>query len=339
MAIKMLVFDVRECEREIFENEEFQNFEIKLFSECLNDESIKKLTKEDLDNAMAISVFLDSEVTENVINSFKNLRIISTRSSSIEHINKKAAQNKNIDIVNVEGYSARTAAQFTIGLMIALVRNIIPLSKFIEKRETVDYTGFDISKLTIGVIGTGATGAEVCKITQGLGMRTLAYDVVKKQELLNKTDAEYVDFETILTRSDIVTIHLPYSMENKNLITAKEINMMKNSAYLINISRSEIVNMQDLYQAIKDCRLRGAALDIRTCDSVNSKCLQYSRKANIRLNCYEETKIVTELSKFPNVIITPQVAYKTADVMEYILKTSIKGVLDCIKGGFSYRAC
>lgn len=339
MAIKMLVFDVRECEREIFENEEFQNFDIKLFQECLNDESVKNLSEEELNETMAISVFLDSEVTENVINSFKNLRIISTRSSSVEHINKKAAINKNIDIVNVEGYSSRTAAQFTIGLMIALVRNLIPLSKFIEKHEMVDYTGFDISKLTIGVIGTGATGAEVCKITQGIGMRTLAYDVVEKQELLNKTDAQYVDFETLLKKSDIVTIHLPYNMESRNLITEKEINMMKNDAYLINISRSEIVNMQDLYKAIKECRLKGAALDIRTCDSVNSKCLQYSKRANVTLDCYEETKIVTELSKLPNVIITPHVAYKTADVMEYILKTSIKGVLDCIKGGFSYRAC
>ena len=339
MAIKMLVFDVRECEREIFENEEFQNFDIKLFSECLNDESVKKLSQEDLDNTMAISVFLDSEITENVINSFKNLRIISTRSSSVEHINKKAALIKNIDVVNVEGYSARTAAQFTVGLMIALVRNIIPLSKFIEKRETVDYTGFDISKLTIGVIGTGATGSEVCKITQGIGMKTLAYDVIEKQELKNKTDAQYVDFETLLKESDIVTIHLPYNVESRDLITEKEINLMKNSAYLINVSRSEIVNMQDLYKAIKECRLKGAALDIRTCDSVNSKCISFSKKANIQLDCLAETKIVTELAKFPNVIITPHVAYKTADVMEYILKTSIKGILDCVKGGFSYRAC
>lgn len=339
MAIKMLVFDVRNCEREIFENEDFQNFDIKLFSECLNEESVKKLSQDDLDNTMVISVFLDSEVTERVINSFKNLRIISTRSSNTDHINKKAAINKNIDIVNVEGYSAKTAAQFTIGLMIALVRNIIPLSKFIEIKNIVDYTGHDISKLTIGVIGTGATGAEVCKITQGIGMKTLAYDVVEKQELKNNTDAEYVDLETLLKESDVVTIHLPYNMESKNLITEKELNMMKNSAYLINISRSEIINMRDLYNVLKECRIRGAALDIRTCDSVNDKCRYYSLRANITLDCYEETKIVKELSKMPNVIITPHIAYKTADVMEYILKTSIRGILDCIKGGFSFRAC
>lgn len=339
MAIKMLMFDVRDYEKEFIENEKYENFDVKLYPFCLNEESIKKIPQEELDNTMVISVFLDSDVTENVINSFKNLRIISTRTSSIEHINKRAAENKNIDIVNVERYSSKTAAQFTVGLMIALVRNLIPLSRFVQEGKTIDYTGYDISKFTIGVIGTGTTGAEVCKISQAIGMKTLAYDVVQKQELLLKTDAEYVDLETLLRESDIVTLHLPYTMESKNLITEKELNMMKDSAYLINVSRAEIVNMRALYNAIKKQKIKGVALDIRTCDAVNQKCVEYSKKTNITLECYEETKLLKELSKFSNVIITPHVAYKTEDVVEYLLRTSIKGILDCIKGGTSFRAC
>ena len=335
----MLMFDVRDCEREFIENEPPQNFEIKMYSGCLNEESIKEIPEDELNSAMVISVFLDSEVTENVINSFKNLRIIAARSSNVDHINKRAAEDKNIDIVNVEGYSAKTAAQFTIGLMIALVRNIIPLSKFIEKGEIADYTGYDISKLTIGIIGTGATGAEVCRIAQGIGMKVLAYDVVEKQELLSNTEAEYVDFETILRNSDIVTVHMPYNMTNRNLIAKEQFDMMKDSAYLINVSRSEIVNMQDLYSALKNNKIKGAALDIRTCQFVNPNCAKLSEEMAQSLECYEETKIVTELAKLPNVIITPHIAYKTADVMEYIFKTSIRGILDCIKGGTTFRAC
>ena len=339
MTIKMLMFDVRDCEREFVENDCPQNFEIKMYSGCLNEESIKEIPEDELDSTMVISVFLDSEVTEKVINSFKNLRIIAARSSNIDHINKKAAENKNIDIVNVEGYSARTAAQFTIGLMIALVRNIIPLSKFIEKNEVTDFTGYDISKLTIGVIGTGATGAEVCKIAQAIGMKVIAYDVVEKQELLNNTEAVYVDLNTLLKEADVITIHMPYNMTNRNLIAKEQFDMMKASAYLINVSRSEIVNMQDLYSALKNDKIKGAALDIRTCQFVNPNCAKLSEEMKLSLECYEETKIVTELAKFSNVIITPHIAYKTADVMEYIFKTSIRGVLDCIKGGTSFRAC
>ncbi|MBO6088308.1 hypothetical protein J6P92_08205 [bacterium] len=337
MAIKMLVFDVRDCEREFFESEKFENFEIKLYSNCLNEESVKKIPQEELDSAMVISVFLDSNLTEDVINSFRNLRIISTRSSSIEHINKHVTTLKNIDVVNVENYSFKTSAQFTIGLMIALVRNFKPLSQFVEKGETIDFTGYDISKLTLGVIGTGATGAEVCRIAEAIGMKVLAYDIVEKQELKTQTGTQYTDLQTLLKVSDVVTIHLPYSMESKNLITKRELDMMKCSAYLINIARSGIVNLKDLRDALKNKKIQGAGLDIRTCDSVNPNCRKFASKVN--LECYEETNIIKELAKMPNVIITPHVAYKTADVLEYILHTSIRGVLDCIKGGSSFKAC
>ena len=337
MAIKMLVFDIRDCEREFFENEKFDNFDIKLYPFCLNDESVKKIPQNELESAMVISVFLDSSLTEEVINSFKNLRIISTRSSSIDHINKHACALKNIDIVNVEGYSHKTSAQFAIGLMIALVRNIIPLSRFIENGQTIDYTGYDISKLTLGAIGTGATGAEICRIAEGIGMKVLAYDVFERQELKVKTDAQYTDLETLLKNSDIVTVHLPYNVDSRNLITEKELNMMKCTSYLINVSKAGIVNLRDLHKALKNKKIKGAGLDIRTCDSVNQNCRKFASKVN--LECYEETNIIKELAKLPNVIVTPYVAYKTEDVIEYILRMSIRGVLDCIKGGSMFKAC
>jgi len=337
MAIKMLVFDVRECERKILENKNIENFDITLYSECLNDETIKNIPQSELESTMVVSVFLDSEVTENVINAFKNLRIISTRSSDTEHINKKAAYNKNIDIVNVEGYSTKTGAQFTIMLMIALVRNLIPLSKSIESNNIVDFTGYDISKLTLGVIGTGATGAEVCKIAQAIGMKILAYDIVEKQELINKTDAVYVDFETILKESDILTIHLPYAFESKNLITKKELNLMKNTAYIINTSKADIVNIKDLYNALKEKKIQGAGLDIRACKFANPNCAKLGDNLNTGLECYEETKIISELAKMSNVIVTPHVGYKTEDVLEYILDMNIRGILDCIKGGSQFK--
>lgn len=85
-----------------------------------------------MNSTAVISVFVHSEVTEKVINSFKNLRIISTRSTGIDHINKVAAEAKNIAIVEVEGYGARSVAQYTIGLMLALVRHIIPASEYIK---------------------------------------------------------------------------------------------------------------------------------------------------------------------------------------------------------------
>ena len=339
MTVKMLVFDVRESEKEFFKSDRFQNFDITFYNYCLNDETIKNLTREELDKTMVISVFLDSELTEDVISAFKNLRIISTRSSSTDHINKNFAISKNIDVVNVEGYSSKTAAQFTIGLIIALIRNLIPLSKFIESGEIIDYTGFDISNLTLGVIGTGLTGACVCKIAHAFDMKVIAYDIKEKKELINNTDTQYVELETLLKEADIVTVHIPYSMENKNLISKRELDMMKESAYLINTSRAKVINIKDLYNALKSKKIKGAALDIKTCDSINPNCLKLQKSLGKNLECLDEMQILSELSKMPNVILTPQVAYKTYDVLEYIVETTAKGILDCIQGGSKFKAC
>ena len=124
MAIKMLVFDYRDSEKEFFGTQELENFEITFYNESLNEDIIEELPREILQNTCVISVFVNSDVNEKVINAFKNLRIISTRSTSVEHINLKAAEDKNISVINVEGYGAVPVAQYTFGLLIALVRHI-----------------------------------------------------------------------------------------------------------------------------------------------------------------------------------------------------------------------
>lgn len=335
----MLVFDVKDFEKHYFLKNNIENFDITLYPECLNENTVKNLTQEELDNTMAISVFIDSDITESVINSFKNLRIISTRSSTTDHINKKAAEHKNISIVNVEKYSYKPAAQFTMCLITALVRCLIPASKTVEQGRTLDYTGYDLSKMTLGVVGTGLTGAEVCKIAQAIGMKVLAYDIFEKQELLNNTEAQYVDLETLLKESDIVSVHIPYTTESRNLITKNQLDQMKKSAYLVNTSKSGIVNLTDLYNALKNKQIRGAALDIKVCNSVNPRCAKFENDMHINLECYEETKIIKKLTEMQNVIITPFIAHNTEDVLEYILNTSIRGILDCIKGGSAFRVC
>lgn len=341
MTIKMLVFDFRESEHEFFRSRDFENFDIKFFDYSLDEETIKNVSQDDLDNAVVISVFINSNINENVINTFKNLRIISTRSTGVDHIDKKAAEEKNIAVVNVEGYGSKSVAQYTFALLLALVRRLIPASRYIENKEQVctNFVGRDVSKLTLGVVGTGAIGISVCKLAQSFGMRVLAYDVNQKQELTNTTGAKYVDFNTLLIESDIVSLHLPYTGENKNMFSAEQFSIMKNTSFLINTSRGELVNTKDLYNAISKGAVKGAAIDVVVCEEENFKCTHFLEKSKINLECAEEVKIVQQLIKLPNVIVTPHVAYETQDAIDHILQVSIIGILDCIKGGSSYRIC
>lgn len=339
MAIKLLVFDFRESEKDFFRSHELENFDITFFTESLNEETVKNLSSELLDNTSVISVFIDSEVTANVINSFKNLRIISTRSTGVEHINKRSADAKNIAVVNVEGYGARPVAQYTIGLILALVRKIIPASEYLKTKHRVcqNFVGRDISKFTIGIIGTGSIGIAVAKLASAFGMKILAYDISEKIEFAKKYNVEYTDFNTLLREADIVTIHIPYTGENKYMFAFEQFSIMKNTAYLINTSRGEIVNIKDLYSAVTKGAIKGAALDVVTCEYFNFKCSNLTQTLYNNFECVEESKILTELIKNQNVIVTPHIAYETQDAIDYILEVTFIAISDIIKGGNSYR--
>ena len=339
MSIKVLVFDYRESEKNFFKNNKFQNFDITFYRESLNEETVKKIPEEELKNTTVVSVFITSEVTENVINSFKNLRIISTRSTGIDHINIRAAEAKNISIVNVEGYGSYSVAQFTIGLMIDLVRGIIPASRYVSDRKNLctDFLGRDISKLTMGVVGTGAIGAAVCRLAMAFGMKILAYDLIERQELVKTSKVEYVDLEKLIKESDVISLHMPYTGENFHMFSTEQFDMMKNSAYIINTSRGEILDTVALYNALKNKKIKGAALDVVMCEEVSFRCDKLSKKLNTDFTCLQEAKAVKELAKMQNVIITPHIAYETQDAIDYLLESSFKGILDCVKGGNHYR--
>ena len=298
---------------------------------------MNNFTPEQLEQTAVISVFIDSEVTQAVIDKFKNLRTVSTRSTGIDHINHKACVDKNIDVINVGTYGARSVAQYTMGLMIALIRKIIPASRYVLNKDSAcdSFLGRDISKLTIGVIGTGSIGAAVCKLAHALDMKVLAYDLVHRQELLEVV--EYVDFDKLIRESDVVTLHVPYTGENQNMISAEQFKMMKKDAYIINTSRGEILDTIALYDAITSGEIAGAGLDVVSCETYSFKCNQFAKRLGEDMTCMREAETVEKLAQMPNVIVTPHIAYETQDAVDYLLEMTFKGIQDCIQGGSEFK--
>ena len=339
MSIKMLMFDFRNSEEKFFQEHNFESFDIAFIEESLNEDTVNNLTQEQLEQTTVISVFINSEVTQEVIDKFKNLRIISTRSTGIDHINHRICVEKNIDLVNVGSYGAKSVAQYTIGLMISLIRKIIPASRYVLNKEfsCQSFVGRDISKLTMGVVGTGSIGAAVCKLAQSMGMKVLAYDLVQKQELLNEIEMEYVSLETLIKQSDVISLHVPFTGENKHMFSEKEFRMMKSTAYIINTSRGEILDTTALYDAVISGNIAGAGLDVVSCESYSFKCNQFARRLGEDMTCMKEAELVPKLAEMPNVIITPHIAYETQDAIDYLLEMTFKGILDCIKGGSEFK--
>lgn len=338
MACKMLIFDLRETEKNYFNQNNFEYFEIKFFQESLNEETVKKIPKEDLENALIISVFTTSEITEKVIEKFKNLRIVSTRSTGCEHIDFKPCINKNIAIINVEKYGNNSVAQFTFTLILALVRQLFPAILAVKNSTCLqnNFTGRNLANLTLGIIGTGAIGASVCKIANAFDMDILAYDISPKEELKEKYNVKYVTLNELLKNADIVSLHLPYNKNTYHIISDNEFKKMKDNSYFINVSRGELVNLNALLKYVKRGKFQGVGLDVVAC--VNSDCLEDVKKIErTTLQCLEESNVVRELNSYSNVLITPHMSFETQESVEYILEKTFDGLKDFVYGGHKYR--
>lgn len=326
---KMLVFEYRNSEKPFFDKLQLDDIEIKFFGGKLNEDTFKKLPEEDRQSAEIVSVFIESHINTEVLDSFKNLKLITTRSTGYNHINIDSCLSHNVAVTNVSAYGEKTVAQYTFGLLLALIRKIVPAVNDMKRMDnkSQDYVGRDLNALTIGVIGTGSIGANVCKVANAFGMKILAYDFRPKAELTEKYNVEYVDLDTLLTESDVVSLHVPSNDANYHLISNEKIRKMKKSAYLINTSRGELIDTNALYQALVDKKITGCALDVGECESFSFDTENLLEKIpNTSMNCLARALVTQKLIELPNVIVTPHIAYNTEEAIETILETTIDSI-------------
>lgn len=339
MAIKMLVFEYRETEHDFFGKNKFSNYDIKFFDFNLNEETVNELSDEDLNQASIISVFINSTLTKEVIDKFKNLRVIATRSTGYDSINQKACVQRNIALLNVQNYGETAVAEFTIGLIIGIVRNIFNSIISIKKGDFSEnsFVGRDLEKLTLGVVGTGAIGAAVCRLAYAFGMKILAYDLVEKVELEEKYNVTFTTLDFLLRNSDVVTLHVPYTGNNYHMFSKHEFEIMKQNSYFINVARGEIVDLKYLKENLLNGKIRAAALDVVACN-YNEGCEKFSGNVEkTSLECLSNSKLVQELIQMPNVFVTPHIAYESQDAIDYILAKTFDGIQDFINGGSKNR--
>lgn len=333
--MNMIVFEFRDAEKKFFEEHKFQDLNITFFSEPLNEDFVETLDQELLDNTNIISVFINSFVNKAVIDKFKNLRIISTRSTGYDHICVNSCQYRNIAVVNVVNYGETSVAQFTFGLILALIRKLPQADRFMKMRGGVSksFIGRDISKLTLGVVGTGAIGAAVCKIGKSFGMKLLGFDINKKQELIEKFDVEYLSLEELVENSDIISLHLPYLPKNYHLFNDKLFSQCRDNMYFINTSRGELVDVEALYKYFERGKIAGIALDVLACEDVCMQCFELTQKMDdVPFDCLLEAQYIEKLSKYDNVLLTPHIAYETQDAIDYILEKTMENIRNTIKG-------
>lgn len=209
-----------------------------------------------------ILIIANQPLPGEVIRACSNLKMISVAFTGVDHIDMITCQEKGITVCNAAGYSTHSVAELTLGLMVAVMRNITACNEVVRKGQTkAGLIGQELYGKTVGVVGTGAIGSKVARILRAMDCRVLAYSRTRREEV-SKLGVEYVDLDTLLAESDIVTLHVPLTEETKFLIDKERLALMKPTSILINTARGPVVDNKALAEALQRGQLAGAGIDV-----------------------------------------------------------------------------
>ncbi len=207
-----------------------------------------------------------TKVDSSVIAAGKKLRIIGRAGVGLDNIDTQAAKQKGITIINTPAAPSTSVAELTVGLMLSLLRRIpfadkeMKAGRWIKNR----LMGEELQSKKVGIIGrAGRIGGEVARIlTAGFQADVLGYDVVPPRGVPGLTLEMADSLEDLLERSDIVTVHVPYTPQTHHLLNVKRLGLLRSGSYLVNTSRGDIVDGPALLELLKRGRLAGAGLDV-----------------------------------------------------------------------------
>ncbi len=227
-----------------------------------------KITADELRAALpayhALVVRSRTKVTAKVVEAGTNLKVIGRAGVGVDNIDVAAAIARGITVVNSPLAASVAVAEHTLGLMLALARNI-PIADALMKQgkwEKNAFVGSELSGKTLGLLGIGRIGAEVAKRAEAFGITVLAYDPYLTAEEIRARRAVPVAFDEVIAKSDYLSLHLPLAMETRGLIGASQLAMMKKGARLICAARGGVVDEDALRVALDSGALAGAALDV-----------------------------------------------------------------------------
>jgi len=241
-----------------------------------------------------------------------NLKIIAKHGAGLDNINLEDAKELGITVTNVPAMNSNAVADLAFGHILNICRGISYGNAKVHNGEWKTYTGRDVYKKTLGLIGFGAIAKNVARRASGFSMDVLAYDpFVKEVPEEFKDYVKLVDFDTVVKNSDIISIHVPLTEETRNMFNKETIYSMKKEAYLVNTGRGGIINEADLYDCMKAGHLGGAALDVVEKEPIE-----------------KDNPLLT----LENVVITPHMGMYSVEAINAVSMVCAKNVVKKLQG-------
>ena len=307
--IKVAVLDdYQNAFQQIVDVEKYKDkFNFKVFNEPFSDEKEAIVELEDFE---ALFIMRErTSITKTLIESLPKLKYLMTSGMRNKAIDLESTKKKSIIVCGTE-INSNPAAEITWGLILGLYRNMKQEIDNMFQGYWQTTIGFELKGKMLGLIGLGKIGTQVAKVAKAFGMEVCAWSENLNLSHANELDVLPMSKEDLLKNSDIISIHLVLGERYKNLITKKELEMMKKTAFLINTSRGPIINENDLVEALKDEKIAGVGLDV-----------------------YDKEPLPQDhkLRFLPNALLLPHVGYVTAENYSKFYLQMIENLESCLK--------
>ncbi len=321
--IKIAFFDTKDYDQEFFnEYNKNYNYEITYFESKLNAETAPLAKGFDV-----VCIFVNDTAdkkTLDLLNEY-GVKVLALRCAGFNNVDLEHVGN--IKVVRVPQYSPYAVAEHATALLLNINRKIYKSYQRVKKYNfSLDgLLGFDIHGKTIGVVGTGRIGKVFIQIMKGFGTKIIAYDLFKDEKFAKENDFEYVSFNELCQRSDIISLHCPLTPETTNIINKNAIDQMKKGVIIINCSRGQLINTDDLITELSTGKIGGVGLDV------------YDKEGDYFLkdmsNSYQRDKNLSLLISMPNVIVTSHQAFFTSEALNKIASDTCQNIYDIIEKG------
>jgi len=255
-------------------------------------------------------------IDKDIIKNGKNLKAISTFSVGFDHIDVDFAKERGIKIGYTPKVLTNATAELTIGLIFDLMRRITEGDRVIRQKKwnlifgAHDYTGIEIANKTIGIFGMGRIGKEVTKKANGLGMNVIYHSRKPlSKNLENRLKCKFVTEDALFQKSDIISLHVPYTKKTHHLMNSKIFKKMKDTSFLINTSRGKVVNERDLVIALKKKQIRGAGMDVFESEPIQK---------------------TSQLLRLENVVLAPHIGSSTEETRTKMSDITVTNLLNAL---------
>ncbi len=315
--LKLAVFDAKSYDIKSFEERNNGRHAIQPVKASLTENTARAA-----EGCKVVCIFVNDTCDAPVVQALASMGVdlIALRCAGFNNVDLKACQEHQVSVVRVPAYSPYAVAEHTVALMMMLNRK---LHQAYQRNRSGYFvleglTGFDMRGKTVGVVGTGKIGQCTIDILLGFGCEVLAFDKFPNDNLAARENVRYVEPEELLSRSDIISLHVPLFPETHHFINASTIEQMKDGVMLINTSRGGLVDTRALIDGLKSQKIGSAGLDV------------YEEEAGIFFHDITD-KVLTDdvlarLMTFNNVVVTSHQAYLTHEALENIADTTLSNI-------------